>query len=162
MTVDCFMKLDGIEGDSVAKDHEGEIDVLAWSWGMTNSGTTHIATGGGGGVVSVQDIVLTKRIDKASTALMLACLTGKHIGEGILTCRKAGGDEGQIDYLKITMTDIIITNHSTGGSGDSDFFTENVALNFAKVEVEFWPQEAAGGQGGSSVITYNIAQKTQE
>ena len=37
--VDMFLKLDGIPGESTDKTHANEIDVLAWSWGMSRTGT---------------------------------------------------------------------------------------------------------------------------
>jgi type VI secretion system secreted protein Hcp len=60
MAVDMFFKLAGIDGESVDKTHAKAIDVLAWSWGMSQNGTTHIGTGGGAGKVNVQDISFTK------------------------------------------------------------------------------------------------------
>ncbi len=56
--------------DSKYKD---EIDVLvAWSWGAAQSGTTHVGSGGGAGKVSVQDLSITKYIDKSSPTLFSA------------------------------------------------------------------------------------------
>lgn len=45
MAVDMFLKLEGISGESKDSSHKGEIDILAWSWGMTNSGTAHVGGG---------------------------------------------------------------------------------------------------------------------
>jgi len=39
--VDMYIKIEGIKGESRDKQHKGEIDVLAWSWGMTQSGTSN-------------------------------------------------------------------------------------------------------------------------
>ena len=36
----AFLKIADIKGESSDKNHEDEIDVLSWSWGMTQSGTT--------------------------------------------------------------------------------------------------------------------------
>ena len=44
-TVDFFLKIEGIEGESEDRAHKGEIEILSWSWGVTNAGTS----GGGGG-----------------------------------------------------------------------------------------------------------------
>jgi type VI secretion system secreted protein Hcp len=55
MAVDMFLKVDGIEGESQDEKHAKEIDVLSWSWGMSQSGTSHMGGGGGGGKVAVQD-----------------------------------------------------------------------------------------------------------
>ena len=76
MAVDMFIKIDGIKGESKDKKHKDEIDVLAWSWGMSQSGTFHTGGGGGAGKVNVQDLSFTKWVDKASAALMLCCCNG--------------------------------------------------------------------------------------
>ena len=156
MAVDMFMKIEGVEGESKDKNHANEIDVLAWSWGMTQSGTTHLGGGAGAGKVNVQDLSFTKYIDKSSADLMLSCCTGKHYGDALLTIRKAG--DQPLEYLKITMTDLIITSVSTGGSGGEDRLTENVTLNFAKVEVEYHEQDMkSGGSKTKKTMGYDMA-----
>ena len=91
--VDMFLKLDGhqrrIPGQAPIKD---EIDVLAWSWGASNSGTTHLGGGSGAGKANVQDISVTKYIDKSSPTLLLNTMNGKHIPTALLTIRKAGDE----------------------------------------------------------------------
>ena len=77
MAVDMFLKLDGVKGESKDKVHTNEIDVLAWSWGMSNSGTAHVGGGAGSGKVSVQDLSFTKYVDSSSPNLMLNCCNGK-------------------------------------------------------------------------------------
>ena len=77
MAVDMFIKIDDVKGEAQDKKHEGEIDVLAWSWGMSQAGTMHAGGGGGGGKVSVQDLSFTKWIDKSSSNLMEYCAQGK-------------------------------------------------------------------------------------
>jgi len=155
MAVDMFLKLDGIKGESADDKHKGEIDVLAWSWGMSQSGTTHAGTGGGAGKVSVQDVSVTKYIDKSSPPLMLACCQGAHIKSALLTVRKAGTKP--LEYLKITLEDAIITSVSTGGSGGEDRLTENLALNFAKFKVEYTPQKADGSGDAAVEAAFDIA-----
>src|SRR5579871_5700632 len=119
MAVDMFMKIATIDGEAKDKTHKKDIDVLAWSWGMSNSGSAHMGGGAGSGKVNVQDISVTKWTDKATVNLQLACATGKHIDSAILTVRKAGG-KGPIEYIKITMTEVMITSISGGGSGGED------------------------------------------
>jgi type VI secretion system secreted protein Hcp len=155
MAVDMFLKMDPVKGESQDKACMDQIDVLAWSWGMSQSGTTHMGGGGGSGKVNVQDLSITKYIDKASPDLMLACCNGKHFGEAVLTVRKAG--ENPVDYLKIKMSDVIITGVSTGGSGGEDRLTENVTLNFAKVAVDYKEQTNKGAAGAAQNMTWDIA-----
>lgn len=143
MSVDIFMKIDGLEGESIDATHGKEISVLSWSWGASQSGSTHIAVGGGSGKVSVQDLSFTKYVDSTSHQLLLNCCNGKHIKEAILTVRKAGGD-APVDYVTLTMTDIIVSSVSTGGSAGGDMLTENISLNFAKFKFEYRKQKKDG------------------
>ena len=156
MAVDMFIKIKGIDGESRDKVHKNEIDVLAWSWGMSNSGSAHVGGGMGAGKVNVQDLSLTKYIDKSSPDLMKHTCNGKHIGDAVLVVRKAGGTP--LEYIKITMTDVLVTSVSTGGSGGEDRLTENVTLNFAKVKVEYKEQTATGTVGATPSMEWHIAE----
>src|ERR671912_1793941 len=138
MAVDMFAKIGALEAESTDDKFKGWIDVLAWSWGMSNSGSAHHGGGQGAGKVNVQDLSFTKWIDKSSPDLMLACCNGKHFPEAKLVVRKAG--EKPLEYLTITMSDLIVTSVSTGGSGGEDRLTENVTINFAKVTVDYKEQ----------------------
>jgi type VI secretion system secreted protein Hcp len=145
MAVECFLKIEGpdLKGESKADKFADQIDVLAWSWGATQSGTMHVGTGGGAGKANVNDLSITKWVDKASANLMQAVISGKQFNKATLTCRKAGGDN-PVDYLKIEMEKVIITSLSTGGSGGSDQFTENLSLNFAQYKMSYTPQKDDG------------------
>jgi type VI secretion system secreted protein Hcp len=155
MAMDIFIKIGDLKGESVDDKHKDEVQVLAWSWGMSQSGTTHSGTGSGGGKGSFQDLSFTHYIDKVSPNLMLACANGKHFSEALLTVRKAG--EKPLEYLKITMTDLIVTSVTTGGSGGEDRLTENVSLNFAKFKVEYTPQKKDGSGDAPITIGWDIA-----
>ena len=155
MASDMFLKLTDMEGESLDHKHGKEIDVLAWSWGMSQSGTTHLGPGAGSGKVSVQDVSVTKYVDSASHSLVQFCMNGKHFSEGFLTVRKAGGDN-PLEYVKIKMEDVIVTSISNGGSGGEDRLTENITLNFAKVTFTYTPQETDGSGGAEKEYGYNI------
>jgi type VI secretion system secreted protein Hcp len=156
MAVDMFIKIDGIKGESRDKVHKDEVSVLAWSFGASQSGSTHLSAGGGSGKVNFQDISFTKHVDKSSTSLLAHCANGKHIKEALLTVRKAGGSP--VEYLKIKLTDILVSAYSTGGSGGEDLLTENVTLNFAAIEYTYTPQKADGSADTSVVTKWNIQQ----
>lgn len=158
MAVDMFINMGGsIKGESIDKDQgpKGDIDVLAWSWGMSQSGTTHMGGGGGSGKASFQDLSFTKYVDSATNALMTALAKGTHVDKVELMVRKAG--EGQKKYIFITMEQVLVTSISTGGSGGEDRLTENVTLNFAKVNFAYTPQNAKGTVAGDKTFAYDIA-----
>ena len=155
MSVDMFLKIDDIEGESVDDVHAGEIDILSWSWGMSQSGTTHSGPGGGAGKVQVQDLSFVHYVDKSSANLMKMCCNGKHFEEATLVVRKAG--EMPLEYMIITMKGGLISSVSTGGSGGEDRITENVTLNFSEFKTEYVPQMADGSGDASVIVGWNIA-----
>jgi type VI secretion system secreted protein Hcp len=159
MAMDMFIKIGDLKGESRDKVHKEEIDILAWSWGMSNSGSAHVGGGAGAGKVNVQDISFTKWLDKTSPDLMLACCNGKHFDKAVITVRKAG--EQPLEYLIITLEELMITSVSTGGSGGEDRLTENVTLNFARVKVNYKEQTPTGGVGEKPEMGWNIAENVK-
>jgi type VI secretion system secreted protein Hcp len=162
MAVDMFLTLTGIEGETKdkAKKDDKAMDVLAWSWGMSNSGTFHQGGGGGSGKVNMQDISVTKFVDKASTTLFLMACNGEHIEEGKLMVRKAG--KNPLEYLIITMKKVLVTSVSTGGSGGEDRLTENITLNFAAVEVEYAEQKDDGSGDAAATFLWDVEANANE
>jgi type VI secretion system secreted protein Hcp len=157
MSIDAFLKIDGVKGESVVKGHEEEIDILAWGWGMSQSGTTHTGTGAGAGKVNVQDISFTHAVDTATPNLIQACCTGKHFDNALLVLRKAG--EKPLDYVTIELKNVIVTSISTGGSAGEETLTENVTLNFNEYKYAYQPQDKSGGaKGGAMETEYKIAE----
>ena len=153
--MDMFIKIGDIKGESKDSKHKEKIDVLAWSWGLSNSGNAQVGGGAGAGKVNVQDLSFTKYIDSATCPLMLAASNGKHYKEALLIVRKAG--EKPLEYVKIKMEDVLITSVSTGGSGGEDRLTENVSLNFAKVSVDYTPQKQDGSADTAIPYSWDIA-----
>ena len=159
---DMFLKLEGIESDSLDAAHENEIIVDSWSWGMVQSGTTHEGPGGGGGKVSGGDMSVAKKVDKATPAIMKHCCNGKHIPSGTLTIRESGGD-APVEYLKIEMETIMITSYQTGGSSDDqDRIEEHLTLNFQSYVTTFTEQTATGGAGASTPQGWNFAKNEKK
>lgn len=155
MPADMFIKIDDIKGESTDDKHKDEIEVLSWNWGVTQSGTMHHGTGGGAGKVNVQDLTLTKHVDKASPNLVRYSCNGKHLAKAVLTVRKAAGDS-PLEYVKITLENIIITSVNLGGTGGV-LLSETVTLNFSKVKFEYTPQKTKGGVGeGSMSVGWDI------
>lgn len=153
-SVDYFLKLDGVEGESTDHKHKSEIDVLSWSWGESQSGTMSHGGGGGAGKVSMQDFHYTMRVNKSSPKLFLKCATGEHIKTAIFTARKAGKD--QQEYMIVKMTDVLVSSYQMGGSQGDVIPTDQVSLNFSKIEIEYKEQKADGSLGGAVKAGYDV------
>ena len=155
MAQDIFLKINGIDGESLDSSHKNEIEVLNWNWAIQQESNMHAGSGGGSGKAQVSDFQFVHYVDRASPNLMKFCLTGKHIQEAKLVVRKAGGNP--LEYLKITMTDVIVTQVAPGGSSTDDVrVSETVSLSFAKVKQEYTVQNQQGGSGGAITAAYDI------
>ena len=152
-TVDYFLKIDGIEGESRDDKHKDEIEIESFSWGETQTGSFAVGGGAGAGKVSMQDFYFTMLVNKASPALFLACAQGDHIKNAILTCRKAG--KKQQEFLKFTLSNVLISSFQIGGTGGF-VSTDQISLNFAKIEVEYKEQDATGKLTGSITKWFDL------
>jgi type VI secretion system secreted protein Hcp len=152
-TGDMFLKVKGIRtgpinGEANDQKHKDEIEVLSWSWGM--QGKPSLGGGIATGKSSLSDLKITKRVDKASTALMVALRTNEQIQEALLTIRKAG--TGQLEYLKIKIEDGRVTSLVIEGGDESGGaqLVERISFSFNKISVEYVPQGPDGQPRGST------------
>ena len=155
-TGDMFLMVKGakhgvIKGESQDAQHKSEIEVLSWSWGMQGR-----ATLGGGvatGKAAMNDLKIVKRVDSASTPLMLALRTNEPIQKAVLTLRKAG--KSQVEFLKITIEQGRVTSLTVDGgdSSGSAELTEKVSFSYNKIEVEYVPQNKDGLPQGSMTFS---------
>lgn len=158
MAVDYFLKLDGIEGESQDAKHKGEIDVLNFNWAMFQEGTMGYAGGGGAGKVQISQVQVTCRMEKGVSQLMTKSSKGEHIPNGLITGRKAGGE--QEEYLKVFMTQIILTNVSHSGNTGEEIPTVTLTLNFAAIKQEYCPQKPDGTLDAPAIFQWDCKQNT--
>lgn len=157
---DMFLKLPGIEGEAEDDTHQNEIDVLSWSWGISRGGGAAAGRGAGSGKANMQDLTITKFVDKSTPLIMKALLAGERIPEAVLTLR--GDTRGQHEYLVITMEDVVVTSYQVEGSTSDDRPTETVSLNFSKAHVVYTEQEEDGSAGDTTEMTYDVQKNTVE
>ena len=151
-----FLKIADIKGESHEKSHKDEIEILSFSFGVSQQGTMGYGGGGGAGKAVFQDLHFTKRLDKSSPNLFVACATGKHIPEIILTVRKAGGN--QEEYFKVTMKECIVSSYNDAGH-EGDMPSESVSFNFTECKMDYKPQKPDGTLDAAISGGYNV--KTQ-
>ena len=161
MATDMFLKLGDIKGESRDQAHRDEIEISRWGWGMSQTGSMHSGSGGGAGKVTIDNLSISKVMDKSSPNLMMACSTGKHYPEARLVVRKAGGSSA-VEYLVITLKEVMVTSYQSDAVKNSDELTEVIGLNFASVEVSYQAQKADGGKDGGAVkYGWNIRQNVK-
>lgn len=155
MAVDYFLELDGIKGESQDEKHKGKIELQSWSWGASQTGTHSAGGGGGAGKVNMQDFHFVMNYNCASPFLMWICAKGEHIPKATLICRKAGGK--QQEYLTIKFEDLLVSSYQTGGSAHGgEVPTDQISLNFSKIEIDYKEQKKDGTLGSSIKKGYDV------
>ncbi len=151
MSIDCNLKLDGVKGESVNANHKDEIEVMGWSWDVSQP-----SSGSGGGTGKGKAVpgsfVFTHNYDKASPTLAQKCAKGEHFKDAVITVRKAGG--AQEDFLKVTMKVVYITSVAPGATSGGDI-VETVHMDFDDIEFAYKPQDEKGGLGGEVKFGWN-------
>jgi len=160
MAIDSFLKVGTLKGESVVKGFEDQMQILSWGWGMTQTGTTHSAQGGGAGKVDVQDLQVTKYIDAASPNIMLFCANGKHFTKGKVIVRKAG--EKPLEYLTIEIEKVLVSSYMTGGGTGEERLIETVTAGNIAVVAGYQGVDAKGdittlGRGASDLTAVALA-----
>jgi len=155
MPIQMFLKLDGIAGESIDARHRGEIDVLGWSWGLSEPAVAPSQSGAASGKVVIQNIVIQKLVDLSSPLLLLSCAEGKRIASGTLTTRKAGANSPE--FLLFKMTDAFVASVAVSAAASDAQPTENVAFGFAKVEFDYSPTLPNGSLGPQESFRWDIA-----
>jgi type VI secretion system secreted protein Hcp len=130
--VDMFLEVDGLQGESQDSKYKDAIDVLAFSWGVSN----------GGGKPNFQDVSVTKYVDRTSPKLLEMVASGKLVATARLTVRKPG--ETPIDYLRYCFTGLRFSALSSGGSGGEDRVTENITFSYSTIIERYTQQDATG------------------
>jgi type VI secretion system secreted protein Hcp len=153
MASDLFMKIGTYKGESTDAKHKGEIDVLSWSWGVNQVGTTGTGGGGGAGKASFHDLTFVHHVDAASPNLMYACAAGEHIKDATMTVRKAG--KTAQEFLVLKMADVFITSVSPAGH-DGPNTSESVSMQFGSIKMEYKAQKPDGSLDSGIQFNWDI------
>jgi len=137
---DFFLRIDGIAGESQNPRHQGEIEVESFSWSETH--LPPAAGASGAGKVHIQDLHITKPVDKASPLLMLACASGRHITSAVLTAQRPGAEP--LDYLTISLASVMVNSYQTGAPAGQAAPADQVTFSFRQIEIVYRPQRPDG------------------
>jgi type VI secretion system secreted protein Hcp len=152
MAVDYFFKLDGIQGESVDSNHKNEIRLHGFSWGGTQTTSVAGTGGSGAGKVDLHDFSVLKLLDKASTPLFGALVTGQHIKTGTLTAVKAGA--GGKPFFKADFQELYVT--SIQHSATDEIPHESVSFSYNQIALEYSMQNEQGIVTSTGKVTYNL------
>jgi len=150
-----YLKLKDIDGESQDKDHDGWIEVMSWSWGVDNPASFAMGQGGQSTQAHFGAVNIQKIMDKASVNLFKNSGTGKHIGDGILSCMKLDGDT-RVEYFKVEFTNLMVSSVQWSGGGGEQATSEHVSLAFEEFKQTYQLQQDTGGGQGAVNFGFNV------
>jgi len=148
MAFDCFLKIDGIDGESTDDKHKDWIELLSFSHGISQPATGSAARAGARTAERclLEDFSIVKTLDKASPKLALNCCNGKHIDDVTLELCRAGGDKQK--FMEYKLSDVIVSSVKPGGSaqGAEALPLEEVSFNYGKIEWTYTETDPVTGK----------------
>ncbi|MEA3213492.1 MAG: type secretion system secreted protein Hcp [Chthoniobacter sp.] len=152
-TTQLFLKLEGLEGESVQPGHLKEIDALSFSFGTGQTGLTMAGGTASPAKAQFSPLQVIKRPDKASPMLFLNCAIGKVIPTARITFRRTNSGDPQ-DFFILDLTNVLISSYQVSGAED-DPLTESIGLSYLAIKVTFRPTQ--NGQLGPPISTsFNV------
>lgn len=148
MSFDAFLKVEGIPGESTDDKHKDWIEVLSFSWGVTQSASASTSGGATAERADFQDFSIVKRLDRASPKLALACASGTDIKTVTLELCRPGVEKDK--FMEYKMTDCIVSAFSDSG-GPAGGAQESISFNYGKIQWTYTQERRAGGSGGGQV-----------
>jgi type VI secretion system secreted protein Hcp len=156
MTIDCHLKLDGIQGESTHTKHKDQILITGFNISIHNESNS-MGGGMGKGKATPGDLHFTMAYCKASPVLFKHCAAGTHVKEGIVYMSKSAG--GQEDFIKITMKEVFISSINTSASTGGEVI-ESVSLSYSDIEYAYKEQKLDGSLKGEVKAGMNFRENT--
>jgi len=142
MAVNAYLYVDGVEGPSTS--NPGHIDVLSFSWGVSQTSTYGAGASGKeakAGRADFSNLSIMKVLDKTTPLLADHCASGDIIKKVYILYDKPVGDK-QEPYFRIWLKDALITSVQLSGSNENP--TESVSFAFQSVEYGYKPEKDDG------------------
>jgi type VI secretion system secreted protein Hcp len=156
MAFDCFIKIEGIPGESTDAKHKDYIEVLSYSHGLSQPASGSASSGGGRSAERCDhaDFSIVKTLDKTSPKLALYCCNGTHIPKiNVELCRASGAKQKYMEYV---LSNSIVSSVRPGGSsqGGEELPLEQVSFNYGKIEWVYTETDHDTGKAKGDVKAY--------
>jgi type VI secretion system secreted protein Hcp len=161
MAWDAFLTLDGVSGESQRAGHEGEIELISFSFGASNPASIGIGSGGGTGKVSLSSFNVMKKTDASSVGMFRASCMGQHFPTAKATLYKSGGSEPLL-YLLFDFEEVYVDHIQwSGAEGGDNIPMESVSFSFGKVTITYTQQNPDGTAGGDFEGSWDVRTGTE-
>lgn len=161
MATNIYLKIETppIAGESTDSGHAGQIEVLSWSHGCSQTTSPVRSTAGSGTVerANHQDLNFSKYVDISSTDLLKNCWAGTHFGKMTIAQFRSAGNEGaDVEFLTIELEDVVISSYSIGAGG-GDLPIESISIAYGKITYKYDPaDEKTGKKAGNKPVSHDL------
>ncbi|WP_313035689.1 Hcp family type VI secretion system effector [Massilia alkalitolerans] len=158
MTIDVYLQIDGIKGESADEAHKGWIECLSVEWAVTQPKSATASTGGGHTAerANLSEIGITKLADLASPILFQLSACGKTLPKAKLEFMRADGDGKPIKYFEIQLENVLIS-HMASSVSEGAVLGESLGLKFSRIKLAYIQQKVGGGALGSTTGGWDLA-----
>ncbi len=156
MASNIYLKIDGIKGESTVDAYKEQIEIMNFSYSCyqpvaeSRSGSIHTSGRANHGTVN-----FSKYSDKSTSLILAAMWSGKTIKDAVITAVTNNG-ENVIEYMKITLANVVFANFSLHGGGNS-IASEEISMSYSKIKIEYLPQKEDGKAEGAMPAEWDLA-----
>jgi len=154
VAVNAYLYVDGVEGPSTSKT--GHIDVLSFSWGVSQTAVYGAGASGKeakAGRADFSNLTIMKVLDKTTPLLCDHCASGDVLKKVYLLYDKPVGDK-QADYFRVWIKDALVTSVQLSGSNENP--SESISFAFQAVEIAYKPEKDDGSLDAAISKGYNL------
>jgi type VI secretion system secreted protein Hcp len=157
-----FIKFDGVDGEANDKDHKAWSNLLSFSWGLHKAGAGATGATRRRGVVTVEDVVISKEYDKSSPKLAESVCMGKIFPKVEIHDTTTYGDGNRAVFLKYELKNVMVSSHNVSAAGGGDAVPhETISLNFEEVKQTYVEYDAKGGKKGNVEMNWKVEEGTK-
>jgi type VI secretion system secreted protein Hcp len=159
MAVDYYLKLDGVEGESVNAKYKNQIQLLSWTWGASQVSSVEANGGSGAGKVNLGDLSVVTYLDKATPKFFKNICEGTHFKAATLSAVKAGAKDSK-PYLTVDMGEIFVT--SLAVNAQTEIPMVNLSFTYNDITVEYSVQGGDGNVTSTGPVSYSLKENKVE
>ncbi|MCW1384101.1 Ig-like domain-containing protein, partial [Novosphingobium sp. KCTC 2891] len=151
--VTYYIKIDGIAGDSVSKDHKGWFEVSSYQLGANN--TASLFGGAGAGKAEFSDLNIALAGTTALTALLASSAAGKHIAAVEIEGVSGGATPSTV--FDLTLNDVLVSSVNSGTGGGDGALSTSVSFGYSRIGLVTTEQNPDGSPGDRYEFGWDLA-----
>ncbi len=137
MSTNMFLMFDGIAGESDDEKHPNWCEIISWTHTF-NQPTNPMRASSGQTVEKCihEPFGFAKYVDCATPSILKSVWGGTQINFAEVVCYRADGQNIPILYLKMILTDVVISAYTLAG-GEGNLPQEDIGLSYSKIQYEY-------------------------